>query len=106
MAKKRGYKFTNRTHSQKSIMSTVFGILSGVSMIVLIYLSYMQGGDVPVNYGIAGVLVLFFAVIGLILSVLALQERDKYKFFTWLGMGLNIVVLACVSAVLYAGSYL
>ena len=34
MAKK-GYKFTNRIHSKKAIMSAVFGVLSGASLIVL-----------------------------------------------------------------------
>ena len=106
MAKKKGYKFTNKTHSQKAVMSTVFGVLSGASLIALIYLSYLQGGTVPVNYGIAGILVLLFAIVGIVLGVLAAQERERFRFFAWLGLGLNFAVLAGMSGILYAGSYL
>lgn len=106
MAKKKGYKFTNKTHSQKAIMSTVFGVLSGVSLIAVIYLSYLNGGAVPVNYGIAGILILVFAIVGIVLGVLAAQEKERFRFFAWLGLGLNAAVLAGISGILYAGSYM
>ena len=106
MSKKKGYKFTNRIHSSKAIMSSVFGALSSISLIGLIYLSYQKGGMVPVNYGIAGILVLIFAVIGAVLGVLSMQEKDKYKLFVWIGLILNFMVIASISGVLYAGSYL
>ena len=105
MAKK-GYKFTNKIHSPKAVMSTVFGILSGVSLIVLIYLAYQSKGAVPVNYGIAGILVMLFAVVGMVLGVMAVQEKDKYRLFVWIGLILNFAVLAGISGVLYAGAYL
>lgn len=87
-------------------MSTVFGALSDVSLIVLVYLSYMRGGQVPVNYGIATILVLLFAIIGCLLGVLAWQEREKFKVFAIIGLVLNAVALLSVSGILYAGSYL
>lgn len=103
---KKGYKFTNKKHSPKAVMSTVFGILSDVSLIVLVYLSYLRGGQVPVNYGIAVILVLIFAIIGVLLGVLAWQEREKFKVFAIIGLVLNAVALASVSGILYAGAYL
>lgn len=87
-------------------MSTVFGMLSGVSLIVVIYLTYLNGGNAPVNYGIAGILILLFAIVGLVLGVLAAQEKERFRFFAWLGIGLNFAVLAGISGILYAGSYL
>ncbi len=103
---KKGYKFTNKKHSEKSVMSTVFGALSMTSMIVLIYLSYRLRGEVPVNYGIAVMLILVFGIVGLILGVLAMQEREKFRFFAIMGLVLNGLAIVSVSAVLYAGSYL
>lgn len=103
---KTSYKFTNKSHSKKAVMSTVFGVLSGVSLIVVIYLSYLKGGEVPVNYGIAGILILLFAIVGIVLGVLAAQEREGFRFFAWLGIGLNLAVMAGISGILYAGSYL
>lgn len=106
MAKKKGYKFTNKSHSEKAVMSTVFGVLSGVSLLAVIYLTYLKGGNAPVNYGIAGILILIFAIIGIVLGVLAAQEKERFRFFAWLGLGLNFAVLAGISGILYAGSYL
>ena len=103
---KKGYKFTNKKHSEKSVMSTVFGALSMISMIVLIYLSCRLRGEVPVNYGIAVMLILVFGIVGLILGVLAMQEREKFRFFAIMGLVLNGLAIVSVSAVLYAGSYL
>ena len=103
---KKGYKFTNKKHSEKSVMSTVFGALSMISMIVLIYLSYRRGGVVPVNYGIAVMLILVFGIVGLVLGILAMQEREKFRFFAIMGLVLNGLAIFSVSAVLYAGSYL
>ncbi len=103
---KKGYKFTNKKHSEKSVMSTVFGALSMISMIVLIYLSYRLRGEVPVNYGIAVMLILVFGIVGLILGVFAMQEREKFRFFAIMGLVLNGLAIVSVSAVLYAGSYL
>lgn len=105
MAKK-GYKFTNKKHSSKAVMSTVFGALGMISLIVLVYLSYLCGGQVPINYGIAVILVLVFAIVGCILGVLAWQEREKFKIFAIIGLVLNAVALLSVSGILYAGSYL
>lgn len=104
MAKK-GYKFTNKNHSQKSVMGTFFGALSVISMIVLIFLSYRRSGEVPVNYGVAVILVLIFSGIGMTLSVLAMKEREKFKGFAIAGIVLNALGLISVSAVLFAGSY-
>ncbi len=105
MAKK-GYKFTNKKHSQKSVMSTVFGALSLISLIVLVYLSYQRAGNVPVNYGIAVILALIFAGIGMGIGIMAMQEREKFKGFAIAGIVLNGLAIASVSAVLFAGSYI
>ena len=33
------------------------------------------------------------------------KENDKFMFFPYLGMVLNIITLACISVILYAGAY-
>lgn len=106
MPKKRYYKFTNKGHSKKAVMSTVFGALSCISVIVLIYLSYLNKGVAPFKYGVAGILALVFGIVGMILAVLAVQEKEKFLVFGWLGMALNGFVILVMSGILYAGSYL
>ena len=106
MAQRRNYKFTNKKHSEKAVMSTVFGVLSLISLVVVIYLSYSKAGEAPVSYGFSGILILIFAVVGLVLGVLALQEKEQFLFFGRLGCLLNGLALAGISGVLYAGAYL
>ena len=100
------YKFTNKRNTKRGIMSTVYGVLSLVSLIVVVYLAYAAGGVAPVNYGITGVLVTIFAIIGVVLAVLSLNEGESYKFFGWLGLLLNGLSLAGISLVLYIGANL
>lgn len=106
MTGRKNYKFTNKRNTKRGIMSTVYGVLSLVSLIVVVYLAYAAGGVAPVNYGITGVLVTIFAIIGVILAVLSLNEGESYKFFGWLGLLLNGLSLAGISLVLYIGANL
>ena len=58
-------------------MSTVFGALSVISLAVVLYLSYSKAGEAPINYGFSGILILIFAIVGMVLGVLALQEKER-----------------------------
>lgn len=106
MAKKKNYKFTNKGHSAKAVLSTFFGALSCISLIVLVYLAYLKKGVAPFNYGIAGILALVFSIIGMVLAVFAVQEKEKFLVFGWIGVALNALAILGVSGILYAGSAL
>ena len=106
MSQKKNYMFTNRRHSEKAIMSTVFGVLCTVSLVIVVVLSYSRGGDVPAGYGFTGLFAAILSLGGMLLGVLALREADRFKLFGWLGILLNGVSLGAVSGILYAASYL
>lgn len=106
MSQKKNYMFTNRRHSQKAIMSTVFGVLCTVSLVIVICLSYGSDGDVPVGYGFTGAFATVLSLTGLLLGVLAVREVDRFKLFGWLGILFNGVSLGIVSGVLYIAAYL
>jgi hypothetical protein len=106
MSQKKNYMFTNRRHSEKAIMSTVFGVLCTVSLVIVVVLSYSRGGDVPAGYGFTGLFAAILSLVGMLLGVLALREADRFKLFGWLGILLNGVSLGAVSGILYAASYL
>ena len=106
MSQKKNYMFTNRRHSEKAIMSTVFGVLCTVSLVIVVVLSYSRGGDVPAGYGFTGLFADILSLVGMLLGVLALREADRFKLFGWLGILLNGVSLGAVSGILYAASYL
>lgn len=105
MSQKRNYMFTNRKHSQKAVMSTAFGVLCTVSLVVVTLLSYGREGDIPAGYGFTGVFATLLSLIGLILGILAVREKDRFKLFGWLGILLNGIGLAMVSGILYVAAY-
>lgn len=105
MAKKNSFMFTNKEHTQKGIMATILGVISLTTLAYMIIMSYQRAGDVPLQYGAAALLSMIFAFVGIVLGVISKSERDKFYFFSYLGIGLNVLVLAVLSVILYAGAY-
>ncbi len=105
MARKNSYMFTNKEHTQKGIMSTILGIISLATLAYAVFRSYLNDGDIPLQYGAAAMLVMIFAFAGIILGVVSKTERDKFYLFSYLGIALNILALAVISMILYAGAY-
>ena len=105
MAKKNSYMFTSKQHTQKGIMSTILGVISLATLAYSIVMSYLKAGDIPRQYGAAAMLVMIFAFVGIILGAISKTERDKFYFFTYLGITLNVLALVVISVILYAGAY-
>ena len=104
MARKKNYMFTNKRHSHKAIMATILGIISMASMIVVLYLTYRDGGNAQVKYGVTGFLSTVFSMVGLGLGIAALRDKNYYRVFPWIGFVLNLLVLGGISFLLYWGS--
>lgn len=105
MAFRKGYIFTNKNHPKKGIMSFILGILSIVTFVIAVYLSYRNGGESSARYGTAGVLASAFMLVGLILGIISCMEKDRFKMFPILGIVLNCVAFFILSLILYAGAY-
>lgn len=105
MEQSKRYKFTNKKHPEKGIMSTILGIISLVSVWVAIYQTFLAKGAAATNMGVVGLMITIFSVTGVILGYISKKEHDKFMFFPYLGMVLNVIALACVSVILYAGAY-
>lgn len=103
MGKRRNFIFTNKRHSDKAIMGAILGIISLVSLGIVIFLSYQKGGETPVSYGLTGLLATIFSGIGLVLGILTIQEKETFHFFSWLGIVLNALTLIAIGILLYAG---
>lgn len=102
---KKSFMFTNKEHTLKGIMATILGMISIVSLGYIIVNSYRNDGQVPLQYGAVAFLTMLFAFAGIVLGVLSKSERDKFYFFSYLGIVLNVLVLAALSVILYAGAY-
>lgn len=105
MAKKNSYMFTSKQHTQKGIMSTILGVIALVTLAYTVVMSYYKAGDVPIQYGAAALLVMIFAFVGIILGLISKTERDKFYLFAYIGIALNVLALAVISVILYAGAY-
>ena len=103
MGKRRNFTFTNKKHSEKAIMGTILGMISLVSLGIVIFLSYQKNGETPVSYGLTGLLATIFSMIGLILGILTLQEKENFQLFPWVGTILNVVALVVIGFLLYVG---
>ena len=106
MARRPGYKFTNRRHSKRAIMGMILGIISLLSLCWVIYLSYVNNGMNPGSAGMTGLLITAFSMVGLVLGVMPLTERDRYPLFSILAIVLNVLSLGGMSLILYAGAIL
>lgn len=95
--KRKNYIFTNRRDSRQAIMGTILGVISNASLGIVIYLSYRNGGDAPISYGLTGLLAMLFSMIGLILGVLTVREKDMFRLFPVLAILLNLVSLGILA---------
>lgn len=106
MRKKKNFIFTNKKNSKRAIMAVILGVISLVSLGIVVFLSGLSGGSAKVSYGFTGLLAAFFSLAGLLLGVVTVQNKDYYKLFPVLGILFNFLTLAVVCLVLYAGIYL
>ena len=105
IVRKKGYIFTNKDHAKKGIMSTILGTISIGTLISVVYFSYLEKGIVPERYAATVFLSMLFSFAGVILGVLGMAERDRFKLFPGVGILLNVVALAIISLIMYAGAY-
>ena len=105
MEQSKKYKFTNKKHPEKGIMSAILGIISLVSVWVAVYQTFLARGEAATNMGVVGLMITLFSATGLVLGYMAKKEHDKYMLFPYLGMVLNVIALGCISVILYAGAY-
>ena len=106
MAHRQNYIFTNKRHSNRAIMAAILGEISNLSLAAVIYLTYAQKGEAKPGYGFTGLLVAIFSMTGLVLGIVTVMQKDRYKFFPWTAIVLNTIAMLGIGFVVYAGTYL
>lgn len=91
--KRKNYMFTNKKHSHQAIMAAILGMISNGALGMVIYLSYRAAGAIPASYGLTGFFAAVFSLIGLTLSIFALQDKEQFRLFPVLGLVLNLFAL-------------
>lgn len=87
-------------------MSMILGIISNVSLGIVVYLAYKGGGEAPGGYGVTGFLAMVFSLTGLVLGIATVRDKQNFRLFPWLGTVLNLLALAFVAFLLYLGNTL
>lgn len=87
-------------------MAVILGIISLISLSIVVFRTYQSGGEATVGYGLTGVLATVFSLIGLLLGILTVKDKSYYPFFSILGIVLNLLAFAFVSVILYVGANL
>ena len=94
---KKNFMFTNKSQSERGIMSTVLGILSDVSIGLAVFSSFRIGTVILVA--------MLFSIAGLVFGILSRMEKDKFYFFPDLGILLNGIGVCATGFILYAGVF-
>lgn len=103
MKRRKPYKFTIKKISPWSVMSTILGALSLLSMVLAIIFTFRNQGEAKVGYGMTAVLALLFSGTGLFLGIRTRLEKDMYYIFANIGIILNVLMLAFIIYILVLG---
>lgn len=102
---KKNYIFTKKSHSNKAIFSTILGVISLLSEIIVVYMSYRNAHVTESQFGVAGLLISIYSLVGLIMAVYTTTEKERYKLFIVLGIVFNTLALFGMGIIMYTGVY-
>ena len=97
------YRFTNKKHSFKAMLSLLLGIISLTAGAVMVYLTYLNHGQAELRYGSVLFVCLIISLIGFILAALSVREPDRWYFLSYFSMFLNSLMLILCGVIVYLG---
>lgn len=98
-------KFSVKAIRQSTILGVNLGIISILAVVAVLYLVFISGREATLSYAFAGLLVSFFSVTGLILSILCLNDHYQPHFLGWVGFLTNGIAVLVMAGILYLGMF-
>ena len=95
------YKFTEKVHSKKGILSMCIAIALILEFILFIYLAFANAGNFSAYYGSAGVLSIILTIVAFIIAVQSMYEEDSFKLFPGLGCFFSVIAF-----LIWTGTYI
>ncbi len=89
LRKKESFKFSDKKHSVRGLISLVMGILSCVCLLVLFYISSLSAGNGSLLLGAVGLVMCVLSIVGFIIGVKACKEKEIYYNVPIIGLVLN-----------------
>jgi len=102
---KKNYMFTNKSHPERGIMSTILGILSDGAIGLAVFSSFRTGGAASARLACTVILALVFGLVGLVLGIMSRIEKDRFYFFPNVGILCNSIAVIVVAYILYVGVF-
>lgn len=99
----KGYIFTDKKNPKWGIMSTILGLVAGVSIGLAVHRTYLNRGTALMQYGAVVLLSMIYAVVGFILGIRSLMEQDIFRFFPIVGIFLNVLAVIAGGIIIYLG---
>lgn len=84
-------------------MAFNLGIISLISMIVVILITWKNGGEARASYGMTGFLATIFSLTGLGMGIVNLRKTGIYRFFPIMATIANGLAILLIGFVLYIG---
>ena len=72
---------------------------------MMLYFTFQEGGIARPRYGFSMLIAVLFSATGLVLGILSRMEPDKFYFFSYLGLAINLMVLVSAGFILFVGAY-
>ncbi len=83
--------FTSRHYSLLSVVSAVMGVVVIVGLILAVTVAFNERAKPPVHLGGVGFFAMIGTLVGIICAICSLNERDIFKWVSYLGLILNIL---------------
>lgn len=97
----KNYKFSDKIHPLKGILAFLFALFGILTFLATSYLSCQSKGNLGVMAGLFGVIALLLSIAGVILSILALRQKEIHYRFPVIG-GILCAVLLIGYIAMYA----
>lgn len=99
--RRRMYKFTEKRHSRRAIVSFAVSSVLLIVYLAFVYLAYSRTEGVSAYYGSIGVMAMLVSVVSLIVSATSFIDEDSFQLFPRLSLITSILSTLC-----WVGTYI
>ena len=103
--RRREIKLVTIKENENGIVALICGIISAVSFLVLILVSFLRGGRAGAGIGLVGLFSMIFSIVGLVLGALNVKNGDRTWILTKAGFFVTVVFVLVWAVILVFGVY-
>ena len=101
--RRKSYKFSDKEHSKRGILSSVFALFAVLIVICAIILSAVYKGQGSVLVGVLTAFGFVASIAGFIVGALSFKETDSIMRFSWIGVIANGALFLALAILMISG---